>query len=216
MLFDIYWFKRAVWTGLVGLGKSDMDDSFCIFVLNEVNSLLMIFFFKALHIIGFVSWFAGLFYLVRMFVYHVEANDYEEPKKGVLIEQFKLMQRRVYYIICMPAVIITWSGGVAMLCINPGYLELGWIHVKLFLVVLLTIYHHYCKSLMNKLASNTLDWSSSKFRQFNEVPTLFLVAIVMIAVYKASLNALYAFVGLLIFGLLLQLGIKAYRKKREA
>ncbi|MCL4128672.1 UNVERIFIED_CONTAM: hypothetical protein GTU68_023245 [Idotea baltica] len=176
---------------------------------------MLLFFLKALHIIGFVTWFAGLFYLVRMFVYHVEAESDVEPKRTILIDQFKLMQRRVYYIICMPAVIITWSAGTAMLFANTAYLSQGWIQVKLLLVVLLTIYHHSCKSIMNKLAAGTMSWTSTQFRQFNEVPTLFLVAIVLLAVYRTSLNALYAFIGLVLFGVLLQIGIKSYKKYRD-
>ena len=98
---------------------------------------MIILYFKSLHIIGFVAWFAGLFYLVRMFVYHVEAMEMEEPKRAILIQQYELMEGRVYKIICNPAMMLTFTFGIGMLVVNPGYFSMGWMHIKLTLLVLL-------------------------------------------------------------------------------
>ncbi len=176
----------------------------------------MIFFFKALHIIGFVAWFAGLFYLVRMFVYYREASEKEQPERDILTKQFNLMQWRVYRIICNPAMMITWTAGLSIIVLY-GYEWFSvnyWLHIKLVLLIGLTYYHLWCKKMIKKLEAGESNISSFHFRLLNEVPTLFLVIIVMLAVYKNSLNGLYAIIGLLIFGFLLYIGTKAYRRAR--
>lgn len=177
----------------------------------------MFFLFKALHIVGFVSWFAGMFYLVRMFVYHAEALDKSEPEKSILCKQLSLMENRVYKIICKPAMNITWIFGIAML-VNHGleWLKLSnWMHVKLGLIVLLTVYHERNKVIIKKLEQGNKPMSSDKFRLYNEIPTLFLVSIVMIAVYKNTLNYVYLILGILLFGILLILATKFYKKIRN-
>lgn len=173
------------------------------------------FFLKAIHIVGFVAWFAGLFYLVRMFVYHEEAMDKPEPDQGILKKQFNIMQWRVYKIICNPAMMVTFIGGFGMLYINPELFKSGWIHFKLALVFLLLVYHLYCKSLIRKLESGQRIYTSFQYRLMNEVPTLFLISIVLLAVLKNSLNTLYAFLGVMAFGLVLFLAAKLYKYKRE-
>ena len=175
-----------------------------------------LYIFKALHIVGFTAWFAGLFYLVRMFVYHREAFDKASPEREVLIKQFNLMEWRVYKFICNPAMILTWSFGAAMLVYNPAYLKMPWIHVKLTLVFLLSGYHHSCKSIIKKLEKGESKYSSFQLRLMNEVPTLFLIGIVFMAVLRDTANYLYVFGGLFLFGILLYLSAKAYKKKRES
>ena len=170
---------------------------------------------KALHFIGFVSWFAGLFYLVRIFVYYVEAGEKEEPEKSILKNQFNIMQWRVYKIICNPAMVITFIAGFGMLYLNPAYFSLGWMHIKLTLLLLLLIYHFYCRTVIKKLEKNDKLFSSFQFRLMNEIPTMFLVSIVLLAVLKSGLNMLYAFVGLLAFGVVLYLATKLYKHNRE-
>ncbi len=176
---------------------------------------MTLFYLKALHIVGFVAWFAGLFYLVRMFVYYVEAREKPEPDKSILQKQFNVMQWRVYKIICNPAMMITFIGGFGMLFVNPAYLEMGWLHIKLALVFGLLAYHLYCKSVIKKLEKGEKPFSSFQFRLLNEVPTLFLVSIVLLAVLKSGLNTLYAFLGVLAFGLLLFVATKLYKRVRE-
>lgn len=177
---------------------------------------MALLYLKALHIVGFVAWFAGLFYLVRIFVYYVEAGEKAEPDKTILQQQFNVMQWRVYKIICNPAMMITFIGGIGMLYVNPAYFSLGWMHIKLTLVLLLLAYHLYCKSVIKKLETNDQLFTSFQFRLMNEVPTLFLVSIVLLAVLKSGLNTLYAFIGVMAFGLLLYGATKLYKRSREA
>jgi putative membrane protein len=178
---------------------------------------MWLYFFKSLHIVGFVSWFAGLFYLGRMFVYHREAFDQPEPAKSILTQQFIQMQWRVYKIICNPAMMITWTFGLAMLFLH-GLEWLGanpWMHVKLLLLVLLTVYQIWSKRLISDLEKGIFRYSSFQFRLLNEVPTLFLLSIVLLAVYKNALDFLYAFLGIIGFMAALYFGAKAYRRARE-
>ena len=172
--------------------------------------------FKSLHIIGFVSWFAGLFYWVRMFVYHVEAEQKPSPEKEVLVKQFTLMERRVYKVIANPAMIITLIGGLGMFYFPMGqaWLKQPWMHAKLTLLVLLIGYHHYCLSLMKKLEKGTNKMSAEKLRFFNEIATLLLVAIVLLAVLKNMANFGVVLVVLVVLAFLFGKAIKAYKKVR--
>ncbi len=173
--------------------------------------------FKSLHIVGFVAWFAGLFYLVRMFVYHVEALAKPQPERDILARQFNLMEWRVYRIILGPAVVLTWACGTVMLFEHGGdwLRENWWMHVKLVLLLLLTGYHHSCKGIIRKLERGEVPFTSFQFRLLNEVPTLLLVAIVLLAVYKNSFNVWYMLAGILGFGGLLFAGAKLYKRSRE-
>lgn len=187
-----------------------------------------LFFLKALHVVGFVAWFAGLFYLVRIFVYHEEANDKPIAEKRVLQAQFLLMEWRVYRIICNPAMMITWLAGLGMLALGwwsplvPNYLSPdmgtpGWMHLKLFLLVLLTAYHLWCKRNIILTEQGERPFSSWQYRLLNELPTLFLITISFTAVYgkMGQLNYGYLFGGLLAFIGLLYLGARAYRRARS-
>ncbi len=134
---------------------------------------------KSFHIIAVVSWFAALFYLPRLYVYHAETTDL------LSINRFKIMERRLYYGIMWPAGILTTVFGLAMLYIGWGfYLKAHWMHAKLLLVVLLWLYHIYCGSLRNDFLSNKNIRSSTFYRVINEIPTLFLVAIIILVVVK--------------------------------
>ena len=183
------------------------------------------FFCKALHVVGFVSWFAGLFYLVRIFVYLEESHEREEPARTILLEQFTAMAWRVYKIICNPAMMITWLAGLGMLTLDLtglasyGYFTGGtpaWMSIKLLLLLVLLVYHLYCKRLLQRMEAGARPLSAWQYRLFNEVPTLLLVAISFIAVYgKAGrLNYWYLIIGLSIFALLVYRGAVAYRKRR--
>ncbi len=174
-----------------------------------------LFYFKAIHIIGAVAWFSGLFYLVRMFVYHREAMDKSETEKNVLVPQLIIMENRVYKAICNPAMMVTWTFGILMLVANPAYLSQGWLHTKLLFVVLLTAYQLYCKARMKKLAEGDRSWESFGYRLLNEVPTLFLVGIVFLAVLKTGINQLYLLGGILAFGLFIFWVAKRYKARRE-
>ncbi len=176
----------------------------------------MFFYFKALHIIGFVSWFAGLFYLVRLFVYHVEAEQKPQPERDILKKQFNIMEWKLYRIITNPAMIITLIFGSAMLIQNPNYLSMGWMQIKLGILILLIGYHHFCKRIIKNLENGTNKLDSFQLRLYNEVPTLFLVTIVLFAVVKNGLNYWYVLAGIIAFSIFLYFAAKAYKKKREA
>ncbi|KTD08200.1 putative membrane protein [Legionella jamestowniensis DSM 19215] len=134
---------------------------------------------KAFHIIAMVAWFAGLFYLPRLFVYHAQATD------TISIERFKVMERRLYYGITWPAAIITTILGLTLILFNPSYyLKAGWMHAKLGLVALLWVYHLTCGHFRRLFAREKNTNSSKFYRVFNELPTLFLMAIVLLVVLK--------------------------------
>jgi len=172
---------------------------------------------KSIHIIGFVSWFAGLFYLVRMFVYHAEADQKPEHLRQVFKDEYIQLQKRAYKIICNPAMMLTWTFGILMLINSPHFLQQGWLHVKLVLLVLLTGYHTFCKKTIERLEKGEkyMVFNSFQYRLLNELPTLFLVAIVLLAVVKDLINFLYLFAGVIAFGVLLFLAARAYKRHRE-
>lgn len=185
-----------------------------------------LFFFKALHVVGFVSWFAGLFYLGRIFVYDEEASGKAEPARSTLRQQFNLMEWRVYRIICNPAMMITWAAGLIMLALGwaspliPNYLSSGtpgWMHLKLLLLLLMTVYHLWNKRIIRRMEQGQRPFSSWQYRLLNEMPTLFLIAISYIAVYgkAGTLNYLYLFGGILLFVGMIFLGARVYKKSRE-
>lgn len=168
---------------------------------------------KSLHIIGFTAWFSGLFYLGRIFVYHKE--KLEENKDG---SEYHLMEVRAYKIICNPAMMITWTCGLAMLAMNGlEWLQANpWMYPKLILLILLTIHHVSRKKTIAQLKADVSGIDSYRFRLLNEVPTMFLFAIVLLAVFKNGLNTLYAFVGLVLLGAILMAATKWYKKGRES
>ena len=170
---------------------------------------------KAVHIIGFVAWFAGLFYLVRLYIYHVEALDKEEPDRDILSKQFTIMEKRLFSIIVRPAMILTFIGGIAMLYLNPVYLEQGWMHVKLLLVVLLAGYSEFNPVYTKFLERGLQPMSSQRMRMLNEVPTIFLVAIVLLGVLKNQLSLLHLLLTIVVFTLALGVFFYLYTKARK-
>lgn len=170
---------------------------------------------KALHIIFVVTWFAGLFYIFRLFIYHVEAETKPDEARVILQSQYKLMSRRLWYIISWPSAIITLILASFLLITNPGYLKMPWMHVKLSLVLLLYVYHFYCHCIFKQLQNDIIKFSSAKLRMINEIATLFLFAIVFIVVLKNTLNWIYALIGLLALGIILFSLIKLYKNYRK-
>ncbi len=171
--------------------------------------------FKAFHIIGVVVWFAGLFYLVRLFIYHIEAEQEPEPARTILKNQYQLMEKRLYNIITTPGMLVTVACAIGLLVIVPEYLKQGWLHFKLGFVALLLAYHFYCGRLMKQLEQGKCQWTSKQMRAMNEAPTLLLVVIVMLAVFKDSLPK--DLTVWLIFGLiiLMAVAIQLYARKRR-
>ncbi len=173
------------------------------------------FWFKALHIIGVVVWFAGLFYLVRLFIYHVEAEAQPEPAQGILKAQYEIMEKRLYGIITTPGMVVTVTMAIGLLVTQPAWLHDRWLHIKLSLVALLLAYHFFCGRLMGQLAAGTCGWGSKQLRALNEAPTLLLVAIVLLAVFKDSLptsSTVWFIVGLVV---LMAVTIQLYARKRR-
>lgn len=134
---------------------------------------------KALHIVAIVCWFAGLFYLPRLFVYHAMSED------QVSRERFQVMERKLYRGIMMPSMIATLLFGIGMIAMNPGLFATGgWLHAKLLLVVMLIGYHHLCGAQLKRFARNENNRSHVFYRWFNEFPVLLLLAIVILVVVK--------------------------------
>jgi putative membrane protein len=137
---------------------------------------------KAWHLITMVTWFAGLFYLPRLFVYHAMSDD--TPS----LERFKVMERKLYYGITTPGAVLTIALGVWMLLDYAwaAYGQMMWLHAKLGLIALMVVYHLYCGKLVKDFAADRNPKSHVWFRWFNEIPVLFLVAIVLLAVLKPA------------------------------
>ena len=136
--------------------------------------------FKSLHLIAVISWMAGLLYLPRIFVYHVENSERKETT-----EIFEIMEKRLYFYIMRPAMILSWLFGIILIYINGiDIFSQLWIHIKLGLVVLLTIYHEYLGVCLKLLKLKTNTRSARFFRIINEVPTIILIFIILIVIFK--------------------------------
>ena len=173
-----------------------------------------ILYIKALHIIFVTTWFAGLFYIIRLFIYHAEARGKEEPARSILQKQYKLMEWRLWYIITWPSVVLTIVFGTWMLVDNPGYLALPWMHVKLALVGFLFLYQLYCHKIFRKFQNDEEAWGSVKLRIWNEVATLFLFAIVFVVVLKNSVSWIVGLGSLIMLAIVMMVAIKLYGKAR--
>jgi len=131
----------------------------------------------AIHIIFVVCWMAGLFYIVRLFIYHTEAQDKPEPDRTILSKQFEIMERRLWYVIAVPSMILTVAAGVTMATMDNLWGE-GWLNIKLLFVLGLLVYHFICQHKMKQMAKGIYTWTSTHLRIWNEVATIFLFAIV--------------------------------------
>lgn len=170
---------------------------------------------KALHIIFVVTWFAGLFYIVRLFIYQTEAENKLEPAKSILQTQYKLMSKRLWYIITWPSAILASIFAFWMLYQNPAYLYLSWMLVKLAFVLALYFYQGFCHNIYKKLQNDIIKYSAFKLRMLNEVSTIILFAVVFLVTVKSAINWIWGVVGIILFGILMMLGIKLYKKIRE-
>lgn len=170
---------------------------------------------KALHIIFVVSWFAGLFYIVRLFIYHTEAQQKADPDRSILSEQYKIMEGKLWWIITTPAMILTVIFGTWMIVLVPSYLHAPWMHVKLTFVALLLVYHFVCQKILSDLKKDKFNWKSNGLRIWNEVATLALVAIVFIVTLKDSMNWIKGTVGFFAVAIGLMMGIKLYKRLRK-
>ncbi|WP_430399523.1 CopD family protein [Flavobacterium sp.] len=170
---------------------------------------------KALHLIFVVTWFAGLFYIVRLFVYHAEAKLKPQPEQDILIKQYQLMQYRLWYIITWPSAVLASIFAFYLLYLNPFWLEQSWMHVKLAFVLLLYIYHLKCHQIFKQLQKNEVKYSSNFFRIWNEGATIILFAIVFLVILKNAINWIFGVIGIFVFSILIMLGFKLYKRIRE-
>jgi putative membrane protein len=171
---------------------------------------------KSLHIIFVVSWFAGLFYMVRLFIYHTEAQLKEENAKHILSDQFQIMEKKLWWVITTPAMILTVVFGTWMIIEDAEYyLSQGWMHIKLAFVFLLLIYHFFTQRVMFQMLKGSFKFSSTQLRLWNELATFFLVSIVFIVVMKSNLNWIYGILGFFSFGILLMLAVKIINRLRS-
>lgn len=171
-------------------------------------------YFKAIHIIFVVTWFAGLFYMPRLLIYITEAHLKQEPEKSILVKQLLQMASRLLYGITWPSAIITFIIGTSMLIHQPEWLSYPFMHIKLTLVFFLYVYHFSLQYIYNLLKRGINKYSSQQLRFWNEVATIFLIAIVFLIVLKSALSMIWGIAGLLVVTLLIVGGIKIYKKKR--
>lgn len=169
---------------------------------------------KALHLVFAVTWFAGLFYIVRLFIYDVEANERPEAERSILQQQFRIMQRRLWYGITWPSAILILIFGT-WLVISENALTQPWFHIKMLLLLGLYAYHGFCHYIFIGLQQGTRNYTSGFLRIWNEVATLFLIAIVFLAVLRSGLSMAYGIAGLVIIAILLMLAIRVYKKLRK-
>lgn len=171
---------------------------------------------KSLHIIFVVTWFAALFYMVRLFIYTTEAQTKPENEKAILTEQLLIMQRKLWFIIGWPGAIGSLVFGFWMIFGNLGaYLALPWMWLKLIFVGFLVLYHMQCHFIFKKQKQNIFKWNSFQLRLFNELATVFLVAIVFLVVVKSTGSLVWSMLGLFLFAALLMTFVTIYRNMRE-
>jgi len=175
---------------------------------------------KALHIIFIVTWFAGMFYIVRLYIYNTEANEKAEPEKSILQKQFGIMIKRLW-------LGITWPSAILTLILGPWVMFLGnwdkiifeeqgrWLLIKLVFVIFLYLYHFSLHRIYKQEVQGIFRYSSQKLRIWNEVATIFLIAIVMLATVKLGISLVWGVGGLLALVVILMSAIRIYKGMRE-
>ncbi len=173
---------------------------------------------KSLHLIFVITWFAGLFYIVRLFVYQIEANDKPSLEKEILLQQYKIMTYRLWYIITWPSAILASIFAFWMLFFTVrGYawMPTPWMHVKLGFVFLLYLYHLKCHQIYKQLQNDVFKYSSNFMRVWNEGATIILFAVVFLVILKNAFNWIYGVIGIMLFSVLIMLGFQFYKRIRE-
>lgn len=177
------------------------------------------FYVKALHIIFIVTWFAGMFYIVRLFIYNTEANEKEGLEKEILQKQFAIMIRRLWLGITWPSAILTliFGGWIASITWNMYFAPepQHWILIKLGFVVALYVYHFTLQKIYSEQMKGIFRFSSNQLRIWNEVATILLIAIIMLATVKESMSWVWGVIGLLLFSVALMSAIKIYKTIRN-
>lgn len=170
---------------------------------------------KSLHLIFVVTWFAGLFYIPRLFVYQIEAFHKPSPDKEILGKQLKLMAKRLWFIIAWPSAVLATLFAIWLLILVPSWLEQGWMHVKLAFVVLLFLYHYKTHIYYKQLQNDIVKVSPNYMRIWNEGATFILFAVVFLVILKSSINWIFGVIGIIVLGILLMLGFRLYKNIRS-
>lgn len=173
------------------------------------------YYIKSFHLIFVITWFAGLFYIPRLFVYQIEAFHKPSPDKEILGKQLKLMAKRLWFIITWPSAILATIFAIWLLILQPAWLEQDWMHVKIVFVILLIIYHLKTHQYFNQLQNDVVKKTSSFMRIWNEGATFILFAVVFLVILKSSLDWIYGVVGMIVLGVLIMLGFNIYKRIRE-
>lgn len=168
---------------------------------------------KALHIIFVVTWFSGLFYVVRLFIYNTEAGEKQEMEKTILRNQFSLMIRRLWMGITWPSAVLTLIFGLWMFYLYEGIPQ--WLRIKLMFVSGLYVYHFSLQHIFKQQIKGIFKYTSRQLRIWNEVATIFLIAIVMLVVVKQGISLLWGFAGLVLLMMLLMTAIRIYNFLRK-
>ncbi|MFT3748403.1 MAG: CopD family protein [Agriterribacter sp.] len=182
---------------------------------------MLYLYLKALHIIFVVTWFAGLFYMPRLFIYNTEANEKPEVVKNALQEQFTIMMKRLWFGITWPSAILTLILGLTVMVMS-GYHKLllqpegSWLLVKLIFVLFLYLYFLIEHRIFLQQSKGVFRYTSQQLRIWNEIATIFLVAIVMLVVVKQNMSAVWGLVGLILFIIVLMSAIKIYKLLRKS
>lgn len=169
---------------------------------------------KALHLIFVITWFAGLFYIPRLFVYQIEANQKHEPERSIIGSQLKLMSKRLWFIITWPSAILASIFAFILLFMIPEWLQQPWMHVKLGFVVLLYAYHIKCHFIFKELQKDVVKWSSNQMRIWNEGSTIILFSVIFLVIVRDAINWIYGVLGIFLLAIILMLGIKLYKRIR--
>lgn len=173
----------------------------------------MYHYIKALHIIFIVTWFSGLFYMVRLFIYNTEAGEKEPMERDILRQQFSIMIRRLWMGITWPSAVLTLVFGIWMLWLY-GSIPV-WLMIKLSFVLLLYLYHFSLQHIYTQQMIGVFRYSSQQLRIWNEVATVFLMAIVMLVVVKQGMSLVWGLAGLMLFVIVLMSAIKIYKFLRK-
>ncbi|TGV03746.1 CopD family protein [Flavivirga rizhaonensis] len=172
------------------------------------------YYIKAFHLIFVITWFAGLFYIPRLFVYQIEAFHKPSPEKEILGKQLKLMAKRLWFIITWPSAVLALLFGLLLFYLNPTLVYQDWMQVKLAFIVLLIIYHLKTHLFYKQLQNDVVKKTSSFMRIWNEGATFILFAVVFLAILKSAINWIWGIVGILVLGVLIMVGFKVYKNIR--
>ncbi|NQY07393.1 MAG: CopD family protein [Flavobacteriaceae bacterium] len=170
---------------------------------------------KSLHLIFVITWFAGLFYIVRLFVYQIEASQKPSPDKEILGGQLKLMANRLWYIITWPSAILALIFALMLLHVRPFLLDEPWMQIKLGFIVLLYIYQFKCHQIYKQLQNDVVKYSSNFMRLFNEGATIILFSVIFLVVVRHQLNWIYGVLGIVSLAVIMMVLFKIYKRYRE-